>query len=470
MYTDERIVDGMGNFVVKERMVRDTRRGGFTLMELMVYIAILGIVVIVAGQAFSNSAKSRVRTQSMLKATEVAENVATLFKTDVAQTGAKSSMEARGSDGSDDVFSEVKNAVYMDPNNANESDKDYSSFRFVPANPAADANLEQFVMRRVRYSESGVYEAVEEITWFLEDKVLKRRCVVVDDGAAGDDCAPKGTDGSGLDQYTVEMATDVEVFQVLPAIPEGSEGSLQMFPSASGSGAFKLVSRTGIANMLPVVSGDPGESVTLSGFQSNYNEDDVGVPSVKKVHEVYVFEHSDAPGSWKTLCENSANHFTFVPGEEYELSFGVGVPTDETAKAKMFVPGKDHMAVGFRNADGDKFAQISDFLFFPPSIAEANNVKRTMRFSVPTKVENACIAFTFSFFSPLVADGTITISDFRLNKVAGTTYSFNPATTSVPTADKKNVKAFRLRLQVKRNGESGETTLVIPTPSNGPTD
>ena len=52
-------------------------KAGFTLVELLVYIAIVGIVVIVAGQAFSNSTKMRVRTQSMLKASEVAENVAT---------------------------------------------------------------------------------------------------------------------------------------------------------------------------------------------------------------------------------------------------------------------------------------------------------------------------------------------------------------------------------------------------------
>ena len=60
VYT-ERTVDGMGK-------ITTDKRAGFTLMELMVYIAIVGIVVIVAGQAFSNSTKMRVRTQSMLKA------------------------------------------------------------------------------------------------------------------------------------------------------------------------------------------------------------------------------------------------------------------------------------------------------------------------------------------------------------------------------------------------------------------
>ena len=93
-----------------------------------------------------------------------------------------------------------------------------------------------------------------------------------------------------------------------------------------------------------------------------------------------------------------------------------------------------------------------------------------MRFMVPTAVNNACLAFTFSFFSPLASTGTLTISDLRLKKIATSTYRFDPTTTSVSVADRKNVKAFQLRLKVKRNGESGEVTLVIPTPSNGPTD
>ena len=448
-------------------------RAGFTLIELMVYILIVGIVVIVAGQAYSNSTKMRVRTQSMLKASEVAENVATLFKTDVAQTGAKSSMEVHATDGGNDEFSGIKRAVYMDTTLDSEGNpKDLSSFKFVPTSPGSSANLEQFVTRRIRYDSDGKYQSVEEVTWFLDGTTLKRRCVVVDNGIAGEDCAPKGTTGSDLDAYTTEIATDVTVFRVLPAIPNGSEGSLQMFPPASGTGAVRLVSRTGLGNLFPATSipNDGGTSVQLSGFISNYNEESDEIPSIKKSYEVYVSEKSDVVGTWKSYCESSVNHFTFNPKEEYELSFGISIPTTETESAKMFVPGKDHMAVGFRNSDGEKFAQIPDFMFYPPAITEANGVRRTMRFTVPTEVNDACIAFTFSFFSPLAADGKITINDLRLMKVASATYTFDPTTTSVDDKNKKNVKALQLRLQVKRNGESGDVTLVVPTPSNGPTD
>ena len=85
-------------------------KAGFTLMELMVYMAILGIIVIVAGRAFSDSTKFRIRTQNILKATQEVENVATLFKSDVAQMGAKSSKEATVA-GGNDSFEKITNCT-----------------------------------------------------------------------------------------------------------------------------------------------------------------------------------------------------------------------------------------------------------------------------------------------------------------------------------------------------------------------
>ena len=139
-----------------------SRKAGFTLIELLVYIGIVGIIVIVAGQAFSNSTKMRVRTQSMLKASEAAENVATLLKADIAQMGAKSAMEAGVADGGaafGNKFSEVNPHVFMHPTDANETLVDSSSYKIT-----TDAkNNSRLVMRRVRYSEQGHFQAVEEI-------------------------------------------------------------------------------------------------------------------------------------------------------------------------------------------------------------------------------------------------------------------------------------------------------------------
>ena len=466
----------MGKFVVDKRSACDTRKRGFTLMELMVYIAIVGIVVIVAGQAFSNSTKMRVRTQSMLKASEVAENVATLFKTDVAQMGAKSSLESNATDGSDDTFSGVYDSVYMYPKVDGDPDdkvEDLSSFEFVPTSPAPNTNLEQFKMRRLRYDSDGKYEAVEEVSWILEGKVLKRRCLVID-GSAGDDCAPKGSSGTDLDNFTVEMATDVDSFKVLPAIPwhkadDVTEGEDEYLVFPDESGEFKFVYRYDAAKHIqPLFVGAGGKNVILKKFASNYKDDDDPAASTEKdLNEVYAFKNTSPDASWKNLCGDSPIHLG--ADTTYELSFNVYPEPGAENAIKSFVVNRDHMAVGFRNVEGEPIAGLDDFAFYPPLEDDAKDIERKVRFSLKSPI-SACIAFTFSFYSPVAASAPIVFSNLKLRVAESSVYKFDPNTTSVSTKYKKNVKAFQLRLQVKRNGESGEAILVIPTPSNGPTD
>ena len=102
------------------------KKSGFTLMELVVYMAMIGIVVLVAGQAFSDSTKFRVRTQNMLRASEEAENVANLFKDDVAQMGAKASLEYKASSETDSFYMANLSSIYMNPTAVS---PDSSSFR-----------------------------------------------------------------------------------------------------------------------------------------------------------------------------------------------------------------------------------------------------------------------------------------------------------------------------------------------------
>ena len=69
----------------------------------------------------------------------------------------------------------------------------------------------------------------------------------------------------------------------------------------------------------------------------------------------------------------------------------------------------------------------------------------------------------------MAANGTLTISDVSLKKVESSNYVFDDA-AALTVADKKNVKALRLVLGVKKNGEEGRVSLVIHIPSNGPRD
>ncbi len=477
VYT-ERTVDGMGK-------ITTDKRAGFTLMELMVYIAIVGIVVIVAGQAFSNSTKMRVRTQSMLKASEVAENVAAVFKQDVAQTGAKSSMEAGTTDEGNN-FGSVHTSVYMDPVPGSCSSADYSSFRV-----SASSNQSDLTIRRLRYDANGYYEATEEVRWYVEDAKLKRSCKLVEKRtgltlADDEPCADVGGTPEG-----VEMADGVATFAVEAAEPGVLEANEQVFPAADAGGAFNFFPRTGDMKYVAVTTvnslgelGKGGTSVTISDFFTNFKSDDDS-PGIldegsRRLNQIFAMKNNTLEGTqtWATACEK----ITLEANQEYEISFNVDSPNAYSGDAKnrslSFVPGVDHLSVGFRSVstgdiprkDGVKL--LEDFLFFPPLDADKGGGKRAMRFSVPQKIENACMAFTFACYSPLIHQGKITISNLNLKKVVGTNYVFNDGgyATETHKAEKKNIKALRLKLKISRNGEGGSVDVVVPMPSNGPSD
>ena len=434
-------------------------KAGFTLVELLVYIAIVGIVVIVAGQAFSNSTKMRVRTQSMLKASEVAGNVASLFMTDIAQTGAKSSMESGGAAGGDN-FTAVNTNVYM-----NAAEGDSSSF-----NVSSSGSFSNFTVRRIRYDGSGHYVAVEEVNWFVVNDVLKRSCRTIAGAVDAENCA--GGTAEEARGRAVEIATGVTVFKVTPGKPGVSGGAdAQIFPPCSGgscSDEFQLVERTGEENFMgvTVTPGTDNKSAVLSGFATNYRMDaNDENKNGRLVNQVYVTENVAAAGSWKAKCFK----FTLAPRQEYEISFTLTDAGAVAEKMHLFVPGRDYMSVGFRLAEnGSQIVDLEDFMFFPPADQDATG-KHTMRFNVPRQIQNVCMAFTFASDSPLAAKGNLNISEIKLKKVEAANYKFEDG-AALTTADKKNVKAVQLVLGLKRNGEEGLDSLVVRIPSNGPRD
>ena len=450
-------------------------REGFTLVELLVYIAIVGIVVIVAGQAFSNSTKMRVRTQSMLKASEVAENVASLFKQDVAQTGAKSSMEGGGATGGDN-FSAVNDSVYMDSQNTNDEKKDYSSFSVTTTGNYSDLKI-----RRMRYDDNGYFVSVEEVNWFIQDGKLMRSCRTINGTEDAENCR-KGT-AAETKNRAVEIATGVSRFEVTPATPGVSGNQLaQVFPVCDATGTcgseFQMIARVGIENAgaedyrefrdFGIASTQDHKTVTLSTFSTNYNKNaNEENATGRLVNQAFVVDNSaiTTSSTWK----NSCYRFTLQPQTEYEIMFSLAdeMGLTENKKARLFVPNRDLMSVGFRYANnGARPAEIEDFLFFPPADENAAGT-RSMRFRVSQKVEKVCLVFSFASYSPVAADGTVTISDLVLKKVESSNYSFGAAGSTLNILDKKNVKAMRMVLNVDRNGEIGNDTLIVRIPSNG---
>ena len=501
---------------------KDLEKSGFTLMELLVYMAIVGIIVVVAGEAFSNSTKFRVRTQNMLKATQEAENVATLFKADVAQMGAKSSLEGGNAEGgaknglkffkvcaNDAEESEggcVPRNIYMNSELA--TDPDSSSFQISTNNGKSD-----LLFRRARYDESGKYKAIEEVHWFVDDKTLYRRCYTIagDEHFEGDGtdkvyiCKDKPTTTDNEKNDAVEIATGVTKFDIIAASPSTSVDNVQVFPTpctpAPCTDEFQLVTLPNEDKnvALKVGTGDgefaSGSSITLSQFFSNFSNDKDDGELLDKVNwkqnQVIAIESVTLSGSdsWKDRCAahgikvhgSGSDAVSLEANQEYEISFVISYQGKDSYgredKSAMFVPGEDHMSVGLRSAltgnllKKDGRVLVDDFMFYPP-LNEDGGGRRSMRFTVNSPVkETFCISFTFASFSPLVSQGKVTIRDLKLNKIASSNYSFSTPFNAANVKEKKNVKALKLSLQVTRGaGETGEVEVVVPTPGNGPRD
>jgi len=420
---------------------------GFTLMELLVYMAIVGIVVVLAGQVFSDSTKMRVRTQGMIEANQVAENLGALFKDDVSQMGAKSSQESR-SISSDSFF--VAQSVYM-----NVSNSDFSSFRYTK-NGGDDARYDNLTFRYMHYDEDGAYSSVQEVGWFLRNDTLWRSCKTIA-------YATSAEDGCSADGDSVIMAEDVTSFEITPAKPGVLDGeSVIIFPSASNKNSFRLISRVDGTKYFgaTIDPSEGGENVAVRDFVHNYDYDLGQVTNGKKVNEFFAAEKNGNTGDWNGLC----TPMTFVPGVNYEISFKL-LNLDERDRAQMFVAGVDHMAVGFRKLDGSS-TTIPDFAFYPPMGDEANDVERNMNFAVRDSVKNVCLAFDVAAYSPLLPMGTLNFSKLQVKKSLDASYVFDDSYEPL-LADKKNVKAFRLKLKVQKNKEFGAVSLVVPVPSNG---
>lgn len=429
---------------------KHSRMAGFTLVELLVYMAILGVVVLIAGQALTDSTRFRVRTQNMLASSQNAENAASVMKDDIAQMGAKEYETDKYSG----TFNIVRNA-FMDPDNADASLVDMSSYFL----HKGDDGFDSLYFRKVRYDDNGKYVALEAISWYVKNGTLYRRCQRLDSdasAAADEVCTTEG-------DVAVAMADDIARFSVVPAKPKllmSSSGQV-LFPPSEGDTDFRLLSRYDGTKILRV-NVDPelgGSTVKVSGFVTNYDVESESYATENRINQVYAAEANSISGSWSELC----TEMTFSPGGEYEVSFKL--PLIVSDYARSFIPGRDHLSVGLRNKSGERFDWFNDFMFAPPNDESSSIVSRSFRFSVKQEIK-ACLAFTFVFFSPLAEKGTISISNLVVKKVQDVGYEFDPSYTP-EIADKKNVRAFFVDLRVNKHGEQGGSNYVFATPSNG---
>jgi type II secretory pathway pseudopilin PulG len=417
----------------------------FTLIELLVYIAIMSFIIIVAGRAFSDSTSMRVRTQNMTKATEEANNMAAILKEDILQMGTKS-----WRDNNSDKFLVAEKVYYSLPT-------DSSSYELTK-----NGNFHKFIFHKVHYKDDGICGAVLKITWGVNatDSLLYRKCEQINDAKC-----PKPPEISKDDcPDSLAMATGVEVFTLLPSKPVSPD---ILFPPTGQT--FKLIDRgnDGSVKQLSSPITYEGNAAIIRGFAVNANSTD------KNLNRIFV-------GKTPTYNNYTDCHkFDFQKDIVYAIQFKTPISKNEKNvpdDMAFFKPGKDHLAMSLINsADWKKVPNTTDFIFWSPQTTDSDEQNHYMEFSIPANVNlpkpssNICVAFEFSFYqssNSFAHNGTLKIEDFQVMKKNDKGYSFDDSYVH-QTEDKKNVKAFRLKLQIKRKSETGRIEMVIPTPNNG---
>lgn len=412
-------------------------KAGFTLIELIVYSGLIGVIVVIAGQAFSNSTKFRIRTENMIRSTSTANSLSTLLSEDLAQMGSKTAL----GDGAYHFFNEA----YNDP------DSDSSSYVLNEAK-------NNISFKRIYNGPDGKALYLQQIDWYLEEEgALYRKCRTLAKLTEEDPLAEcPMVEGSGEDVQPVLMAENISEFTLRPG---------RRLQDASGcettdfeEGCFKLGSVYSLASRsssgitpLVVQKNSETQSIEIKGFYSNFDA------ATDYYSQVYLLNGSIENPVWGQCSE-----FTFRPNVTYGISFSLEVESDATNINYMrnFMAEFDHISVGFRTNEGDPIEGIEDHMVYP---AQGDvDTERYFEFSFPGEVTNACLVFTFAFYSKYAADGALSISGLSVFPRDESGYDFD-----APGSDKRNHKAFKYKLVTNVGGESTIIEKFVPTPNNG---
>lgn len=420
---------------------------GFTLIELLVYMGLLGIIVVVAGKAFTDSTSFRIRTEGMLKGHAEARDVAAILREDLNQMGAKTSFETSGAVVQSDAFI----------NASSESDK--SSF-------SLSKNRDTLVFHKIVYDESGSAQFVQQVGWkFVPDDGLFRSCKTIWPADANPaECPSEEAD-------PVLISDKVQSFKLWPGVrlEDGENGQEDVF--AKGT-SFILAPRTNSTSstyyIRPVLTPDASETtIDVRGLQTND-----GHHGTRLASQLYLLEGGSSISSAESW--NSCKTFSFDAFATYAVSMSISASCKTSSPNYMcdFQAGVDHIGIGFRTPEGELIPGIHDFMTYPTQSISGIEAARYAEFSIPAKVENACLAITIALYSPEVYKGSFTISDISIFKRSASEYVFdtNPGSAAYGVASsehKNDVKAFKLEMDVSVNKETSHVENVILTPNNG---
>ncbi|MCL2206746.1 MAG: prepilin-type N-terminal cleavage/methylation domain-containing protein [Fibromonadales bacterium] len=453
---------------------------GFTLIELVVYMAILGFIVVVAGRVFSDSTAMRVRSQNMVKVAEEVGKTANFIAQDISQMGAKAWMK----DSSSVIYDDK---LYMGPD-------DKSSFKL-----SRGEKFDTLAFRRPAMDGDGSFLCAMEITWFVNDKhELYRTCESTPPSGCLAECPYKDT---------VLVAKNIRKFSFYASAPGSSPGAGTsagalspdtVFPTPFTS-SFNLISAADGGNVIAISPASQSFArVSFSRFPAR-NIMDTQNQGNDKYHEVYLTEAGSNMSNCLEIPIKKSESWVV----EFNMPFPAGGSGDDArldSSSTQILPHKDHIAVGLRKVQGNLGTAINnvspyvspDVVFYASVDASAEAHSRYAEFFAKEDAkpgDKICVALIFSFYNPMAGDGMLTFSNFLVYKKPTASYHFVKESngyesgfaeiyaTEKSYADKlkhkRNVKAFELLLEIDHNGEvagtysKGETGMAVLVPNNG---
>jgi len=483
----------------------------FTLIELLVYMALLGFVIVVAGRVFSDSTIMRVRSQSMVKTSEEVGKVSSLLREDISQMGVKAWGQSNSSAITSSSSGYTPYYVYnVGENNANiywdKNNGDVSSYALTHNELADGTFRDKIVFRKAAFDGEGRFIGIREITWEAKEDTRKllRSCITLPNPVCptGATCAPAGSDidasvcqtkSSASASDAVVMAENVTNFYIIPSKP-GMAGNSQdtLFGKATEPNFYLLSNDNNGAIDISSNIINNGTETNVSDFAQN-----ASASSGNSRNVLYLAK--DESGCYDKYVFKKDETYVI----EFQMPFSVNI-NDEAELQKalnstQFVPGRDHLSIGFRNVTGQTIdGAPKDILFYPAQSADANALKRRMEFSMSKDITNACVAITIAYYPPESAagkfngaEGKLNFSNFKVFRKADETFHFpkesadaDYGTEAVTNATEKikqktNAKAFELFLEIENKGEKSGTIsvdkdgnrkgMVITTPNNGVT-
>lgn len=416
-------------------MSKQRLKKGFTLMELLVYMALIGIIVVIAGEVYSNSVKFRIRSEGMLRSTSLANSVADILQEDLRQMGAKVSFET-GS------LYQTHSVVY---NGAGASDADLSSYTL---NDSRDS----ISFYKTLYDSEGHAQWIQRIEWFVKDENLYRSCrPILQIGTA-----PLSDDECPEDSVAVLMTKYPTTIEFTPAkrLQDGTRPAVCNLSQGCFNAPYLLQS-SNKAGLSQLTTSSDGADVTIDGFSTNYGN------NTHYASELYLLPHTAAiNAAW-----NDCLLFNFKKDTTYAVTFQIIVPNSSSAPnfLRNFQPEVDHIGVGFRTNEGNVIPAWDDFLVYPAQKDEESS--RYFEFSFPQDVNGVCLVYTIALYSPPPINGTLHISNINIYPRDESSYVRCTECTSLES--KKNIKAFFVKLGVKINGETSSVEKLVTTPNNG---